>query len=186
MTLGVEGYLVKANLSLQELCDRVIAILHGKARGGPSPSNPARRGRPVPAEGGRVDPPWVEGAARMAKRKILIVDDDRLAQRTLNVLLAKNQYDTVVAADAVLALALARKEKPDLILLDIGLPGGGGLTVLERLRGIAGLGGIPVIVVSATDANREPALSAGAEGFFLKPVDGDVLLAVIRRTLGES
>ena len=98
--------------------------------------------------------PWVEGAARVAKRKILIVDDDRLVQRTLNVLLTKNQYDTVVAPDAVLALSLARKEKPDLILLDIGLPGGGGFTVLERLRGIAGLGGIPVIVVSATDANN--------------------------------
>jgi DNA-binding response OmpR family regulator len=122
----------------------------------------------------------------MAKRKILIVDDDRLVQRSLNVLLAKNQYEAVVAADAVLALSLARKEKPDLILLDMGLPGGSGLTVLERLRGISGLGGIPVIVVSATDANKEHALSAGAEEFLQKPVDGDVLLAAIRRTLGEG
>jgi DNA-binding response OmpR family regulator len=86
----------------------------------------------------------------------------------------------------VLALSLARKEKPDLILLDMGLPGGSGLTVLERLRGISGLGGIPVIVVSATDANKEHALSAGAEEFLQKPVDGDVLLAAIRRTLGEG
>jgi DNA-binding response OmpR family regulator len=109
----------------------------------------------------------------------LDLDDDRLVQRSLNVLLAKNQYEAVVGRTR--SLGLDREEEPGLMLLDIGRPGRGGLAVLERLRGMAGLGGMPVIVVGANDATTERALSAGAEGFVL--LSGQ-LTALYRRATG--
>jgi CheY-like chemotaxis protein len=84
-----------------------------------------------------------------------------------------------------MALAIAKKEAPDLILLDLGLPGGDGFVVLDRMKNIASLACTPVIVVSARDpkANEQRALAAGAEAFFQKPVDNDELMKAIQRAL---
>src|SRR5579862_3204715 len=95
-------------------------------------------------------------------------------------------YEAAYASDAVTAMTVARKERPDLILLDLGLPGGGGLLVLERLRAIAELAATPVVVVTArTDAAGEvDARAAGAVDFIRKPIDEDELTAAIERALG--
>lgn len=84
-----------------------------------------------------------------------------------------------------MALSIAKKEAPDLILLDLGLPGGDGFMVLDRMKNVASLACIPVIVVSAREAaaNEERALKAGATGYFQKPVDNEQLLAAIQRAL---
>jgi DNA-binding response OmpR family regulator len=84
-----------------------------------------------------------------------------------------------------MALSIAKKEAPDLILLDLGLPGGDGFLVLERLKNIASLACTPVIVVSARDpkANEKRALDAGAEAFFQKPVDNAQLMSAIHTAL---
>ena len=106
----------------------------------------------------------------MDRNKILIIEDDVDLQRGLNVRLRAANYDTAFAGDAVMALSIAKKEAPDLILLDLGLPGGDGFLVLDRMKNIASLACTPVIVVSARDplANKERALKAGAEAFFQK------------------
>ena len=124
----------------------------------------------------------------MTKKKILIVEDDQDMRRALNVRLRANNYDTAFASDAIEALSIARKEKPDLLLLDLGLPGGDGFTVMDRMRNFSSLSVLPVIVVSARDpeANKDRALSAGAEAYFQKPVDNEQLLAAIRHSLGDS
>src|SRR6185295_5867367 len=103
----------------------------------------------------------------------------------LNLRLRANNYDTAFASDAVMALSIAKKESPDLILLDLGLPGGDGFLVLERLRNIGLLASTPVIVVSARDpqTNEKRALDAGAEAFFQKPVDNEELMRAIGRAL---
>lgn len=82
---------------------------------------------------------------------------------------------------------MARKEEPDVILLDLGLPAGDGKVVMQRLRAMPALEGIPVIVVSARDLSLERAelLEAGAAALFQKPFDYDELLAAIGRELGE-
>jgi two-component system KDP operon response regulator KdpE len=119
------------------------------------------------------------------RNKILIIEDDLDLRRGLNVRLRANNYDTAFAADAVMALNIAKKEAPDLILLDLGLPGGDGFVVLERMKNIASLACTPVIVLSARDpkANEKRALDAGAEAFFQKPVDNQELMAAIQRAL---
>lgn len=124
----------------------------------------------------------------MDKKKILIIDDDQDLALGLKVRLRANNYATVFATDAVSAISQAKKETPDLILLDLGLPAGDGFVVMQRLDNIESLSSIPIIILSARDAeaNRELALGAGAKAYFQKPVDNDELLITIRKTLGET
>ena len=124
----------------------------------------------------------------MNGNKILIIEDDHDMRRGLNVRLRASEYETAFASDAVMALSVAKKERPDLILLDLGLPGGDGFLVLERMKNVGLLASTPVIVISARDpkTNEKRALDAGAEAFFQKPVDNDQLMKAIWRALGEN
>jgi DNA-binding response OmpR family regulator len=124
----------------------------------------------------------------MSGKKILIIDDDPQLLLGLAPRLKANGYSVVTAADAIAAIAVSRKEKPDLIILDLGLPGGDGLLVLERLRNMAELSTIPVIVLSAWDPteNKERSLNAGAIAYFRKPPENHEFLAAIRQALGET
>ena len=121
----------------------------------------------------------------MAK-KILIVDDDVDVLRGQTIRLKASGYETVIADDGYRATQMIEKEKPDLILLDLGLPAGDGFVLMDRLRQNVSL--IPIVVVSAKDpdTNRERALSAGALAYFQKPVNNDELLAIIQQAVGEA
>jgi two-component system, OmpR family, KDP operon response regulator KdpE len=123
----------------------------------------------------------------MANKKILIVEDDPDVLKGLHVRLQANHYDTFMAADAISSVVEARKYHPDLILLDLGLPGESGFVAMERFQANPYLATIPVVIVSGRNAqdNRERALKAGAKAFLEKPVDSDELMAVIRQALGE-
>ncbi len=117
--------------------------------------------------------------------KILIVDDDPELRHALKLRLRANHYDTVHAVDGYSAIAQAMKEHPDLIILDLGLPAGDGFIVLDRLQDDDKLSCIPVVVLTARDAqgNEERAIQAGAAAYFQKPADNAELLDVIRATL---
>jgi DNA-binding response OmpR family regulator len=121
----------------------------------------------------------------MSKQKILVVDDDPDLVRALRLRLRANNYDITTASDGYSAVASAQKDRPDLIVLDLGLPAGDGFVVLDRLQNIDALAGVPVIVLSARDpqGNEERALKAGATAFFQKPADNEELLNVIRVSL---
>jgi CheY-like chemotaxis protein len=121
----------------------------------------------------------------VAAGKILIVDDDHDIRELLSLRLQSEGYQTVFAADAMSAVSVTRQQEPDLILMDIGLPGGTGLTVMERLKNFPALAHIPVLAVSARDpvATKEAALAAGARGFLEKPIDYDALLGAVREAL---
>ena len=123
----------------------------------------------------------------MAGEKILIVDDDQDIRRLLGVRLKTKGYEVVFAGDAIAAVNQARHERPDLILLDLGLPAGDGYLVMERLKAMPALEGIPVIVVSAREegATGARAAEAGAKAYVQKPIDNDELLAAVRSALGE-
>jgi DNA-binding response OmpR family regulator len=117
----------------------------------------------------------------MAKH-ILIVDDDALMRRSLTFNLEQAGYRASSAATAEDALAFARRDPPDLALLDIGLPGMDGLDALRHFKDQAG---IPVIFVTARrrELDEIVGLELGADDYITKPFDVDVLLAHIKAVL---
>jgi len=130
------------------------------------------------------------------RQKILVVDDNPIIVKTLGFKLKGEGYDVCTALDGSEAVATARKERPDLILLDISFPpdvghGGGvswdGFLIMDWLRRIDGAKDIPIIVITGADPAQyeKRSLDAGAVAFFHKPLDHDGLIDVIRRTLGE-
>jgi DNA-binding response OmpR family regulator len=124
----------------------------------------------------------------MLKKKILVVDDDSEMRLAMHVRLKARDYDVCFATDGVSCIAETRKNLPDLILLDLGLPAGDGFTVLDRLHAIDTMSCIPVIVISGRNraANHERALNAGAKVFLQKPVRNDELMLAIENTLGTK
>jgi CheY-like chemotaxis protein len=124
----------------------------------------------------------------MAGAKILIVDDDQDIRRLLGIRLKGRGYEPVFAGDAISAVNQARRERPDLILLDLMLPAGDGYLVMERLKAMPALDGVPVIVVSARDpqTEQERFAASGADAYFRKPFEYEELVTAIGRALGEA
>lgn len=120
--------------------------------------------------------------------KILLVEDDKDTVHAMAVRFRAKGYQLAVANDAVSAISVARKEKPDLIVLDLGLPAGDGFTVMQRLKSNYDLMLIPIIVVSARDplVNEHRALEAGAERFFQKPIDNDDFFGAVHEALFKN
>jgi DNA-binding response OmpR family regulator len=111
---------------------------------------------------------------------IMIVDDDADLRHALGIRLRANHYNTLSTGDGYSALALAQKERPDLVLLDLGLPGfATGAAVLKHMRAFPSLAPIPVIILTGRDLRdyKQPLLELGAAGCFQKPVDDAELLA---------
>ena len=123
----------------------------------------------------------------MAK-KILIVDDDKQIVLLLASRLKANKYEIAVAYDALQAVAQAFREKPDLILLDIKMPAGSGVSVMDHLRNSAATALIPVIVITAYPSLeiQQQVREMGAVGFISKPFRAEDLLPRIRKALGEA
>jgi len=114
--------------------------------------------------------------------KILIIDDDRALVALLSRWLRDAGYEVVAALDPVQGMMSAKREAPELVLLDVVMPAGGGMPLLERLL----LDKPPVIVMTASsDPKLEAeAKSAGAAGFLKKPVDPSALRALVGELLG--
>jgi len=121
----------------------------------------------------------------MNRAKIMVVDDDPDLRQALSLRLRANNFDTVNVCDGYSAIAMAQKEHPHLIILDLGLPAGDGFSVLKSLQDYPALAVIPVIVLTARDpeGNEKRTLESGAIAFFQKPADNEELLGVIRASL---
>ena len=116
------------------------------------------------------------------RTKIMIVDDDSDLRMALKVRLRANHFETVSASDGYSAIALAQKERPDLVILDLGLPDMEGTEVVVGLRGWSST---PILVLSARQdqADKVAALDAGADDYVTKPFGMDELLARLRAAL---
>jgi DNA-binding response OmpR family regulator len=119
------------------------------------------------------------------RAKIMVVDDDPDLRQALSLRLRANNFETVNVCDGYSAIAMAQKERPHLIILDLGLPAGDGYSVLKNLQQYPALSDIPVIVLTARDPenNEKRTLESGAIAFFQKPADNEELLGVIRASL---
>ncbi|MCL5994457.1 MAG: response regulator transcription factor [Chloroflexi bacterium] len=116
---------------------------------------------------------------------ILLVDDDVLLRRSLAFNLEQSGYRVGTAANAEDALALARRDRPNLVLLDIGLPGMTGLDALLEFRRQTN---VPVIFLTARSRERDQVLGLelGADDYINKPFDFDVLIARVKAVLRRS
>ena len=122
----------------------------------------------------------------MAASTILICDDEASLRELMRVSL-DGGYDFEEAADTAEAIELVERVRPDLVLLDVMMPGGSGLTVLEQIRRDPQSRDVPVVVVSAfaSDEDQRAARDAGASEFVKKPFDPDELAALVERLLGR-
>jgi two-component system KDP operon response regulator KdpE len=121
----------------------------------------------------------------MNSATVLIVDDDPQIRRVLLTILTSQGYSVIEAKSGDEALEKIRTERPDLILLDVNMPGRSGI---ETCREIREAGDIPVIILTVRNAERDKvqALDAGANDYVVKPFGAEELLARVRATLRRS
>jgi CheY-like chemotaxis protein len=120
-------------------------------------------------------------------KRILIVEDNELNRDALSRRLTRRGYEVLLAADGVRGLELAGAQLPDLILMDLGLPGIDGWECTRRLKADSATASIPVVALSAHAmvGDRETALRAGCDEFDTKPIAFDGLLGKIARLLSN-
>jgi len=121
---------------------------------------------------------------RSSFARVLIVDDEPQIRRFLKTSLSAQNYEVIEALDGAEALKLAHREKPDLMILDLGLPDIDGFEVIRRLRA-AGVHTLPVIVLSARsdEHGKVEALDLGADDYITKPFGMEELTARVRAAL---
>ncbi|MGZ4713137.1 MAG: response regulator [Acidimicrobiia bacterium] len=121
----------------------------------------------------------------MSPIRVLVVDDEPQIRRALGINLRARGYEVDLAETGEIALELAARHHPDVVVLDLGLPGIGGVEVIEGLRGWSQ---VPVIVLSVRDSESDKvaALDAGADDFVTKPFGMDELLARLRAALRRA
>ena len=118
-------------------------------------------------------------------RKILIIEDEKDVARVLAKRLTNENFEVLIALDAYQGFSYTLKDRPDLVILDLMLPAGGGLSVLKQIRSSAILMNTPVIILTGIkDVDYEQrVLQEKVEAYFEKPYDFEKLLTVINKTL---
>jgi two-component system cell cycle response regulator DivK len=122
----------------------------------------------------------------MARKRILCIEDNDSNMRLVSRIVEGEKHDFLRAMDGLTALSLARDEHPDLILLDINIPGLNGLELAQRLKGDPSLASIPLIATTANVlmGDRERCLEAGCDEYLPKPLDVRELQGILRAYLG--
>jgi two-component system, cell cycle response regulator DivK len=120
-------------------------------------------------------------------RRILVVEDQPDNRQILRDLLTSANFEVIEAVDGEAGLAAAAEHRPDLILMDVQLPGIDGYEATRRLKGDAALQSIPVIAVTARALNgaEQEARAAGCDGYIAKPISPRQLLAKVREYLSS-
>jgi len=120
--------------------------------------------------------------------KILIVEDEKDLALAIAIRLRSRGYETIVTHDAVAGVALAIREAPQLVLLDIAMPAGGGLKVAEHLRANPHMAAVPIIFITSSKQPevRGAAQSFSPAAFFEKPFDSALLLDTIEAVVGAE
>ncbi len=121
-----------------------------------------------------------------AQRRILYVEDDVSSRMLVKQVLHAAGYEVMEAEDGMVGIRLAQETRPDLILMDINMPGLDGYAAATKIKGMPGLTDTPIIAVTANvvEGDRERALTAGCDGYLPKPIDVDALPDQINEFLG--
>ena len=119
----------------------------------------------------------------MANGKVLVVDDEHDISKALKIRLKAKGYEVVLAYDSMQAIMMANQEKPDLIILDIMIPGEDGFIVTERLKHSEATRHIPILVLTGVPGGEGRARKLGASGYIMKPYHPEELLEIIHKAL---
>lgn len=121
----------------------------------------------------------------MGKEKILVIEDNALNLKLVRSLLMLEDYEVVEAVNAEIGIQLAKEQHPDLILMDIQLPGMDGLTATRQLKADPDVTAIPVVALTAYAmlGDEQKALEAGCAGYISKPLDTKEFPQLISRFL---
>ena len=124
----------------------------------------------------------------MAERRILVIDDEKMIHTVIKAALSKHGFQVHSAFDTVQAQMMARQLKPDLIVLDIKMPGGGGFEAFRRLQMTTTTATIPILVyTSMAPAEVETRIPAGpGVAHLFKSDPPDTLVAAVQKLLGEG
>src|SRR5262245_3714679 len=157
---------------------------------GPRPGNP-RICAATPRGLELAVPPSARGESRggevMSKKKILLVDDSSTALMIAQVLLSRSAYQVLLARDGIEAVAKAKAELPDLILMDVVMPNMDGIEACKAIRRDPTTQAIPIILVTTRGDERsiEAGFASGCNDYVTKPINGPELLGKLRDQLGE-
>jgi two-component system response regulator ResD len=123
----------------------------------------------------------------MSDKKILVIDDDRNILEMMTIALGRADFQVAVAADGDDGLRMFKADQPDLVIIDIAMPGIDGYEVTERIRGLDEGRGTPIIILTAHDqpVMRDYAQELGADLYMTKPVPPAKLLEQIRALLAR-
>lgn len=119
------------------------------------------------------------------RARILVIDDNPTNLKLASEVLEMEGHDVARAADAIAALRVLEALRPDLILIDIGLPGMDGLELTRVLKARPALAGVPIVALSAfaMKGDAERALGAGCDGYITKPINTRTFPALVREYL---
>jgi len=138
---------------------------------------------------GRVgDGEGLQGSTGVRDTTVLVVDDSRTMVHALRTFLEQHGYHTIAALDGVQALAAAKWQRPDLILMDIVMPNMNGFEATRALSRNPDTREIPVVIVSGSErvTDRVWGMRLGAKGYLAKPIRKSVLLSTVAAVLAES
>ena len=124
----------------------------------------------------------------MKRKTVLVIEDNEMNMKLVRVLLQMGQYDILEAADAESGIPLARAHKPDLILMDVHLPGMDGLSATRIIKQDPALKQIRVIALTsyAMEGDEKKAIEAGCDGYITKPIDTRTFLDTIKKFINEG
>ena len=123
----------------------------------------------------------------MESARILIVEDHPTMREAMRLVLEGEGYSIDEAADGTGALEKVRRDRPDLVFLDMNIPGSSGADVLAAIKADPATSGVRVIIVTADgEEGRERAIASGADDYFTKPFSPIALLTTVERVLRSS
>lgn len=121
----------------------------------------------------------------MKQKTILVIEDNELNRKLVRGLISATSFELIEAVDAESGLLMVREHRPDLILMDIQLPGMDGLSATKVIKSEKLIDEIPIVALTsyAMQGDKEKAIEAGCAGYITKPFDGKSLLKIIKEFL---